>query len=75
MFFSSYMLVAMTIDRYQSICYPISHRVWKPQESHRKIAIFWVIAFLLCAPQILVFGIGHDGICESQLGPLKGNLS
>ena len=46
----------MAVDRYQTICYPMVNRVWKPQTSHKKIAVAWIFAIALCSPQAVVFG-------------------
>ena len=74
------------VDRYQTICYPMVHRIWKPANSHRKIGLAWVIALVFCVPQAFVFGgqqqqqqaDADDGStkgelkCVAHLGPQEG---
>ena len=62
----------MAVDRFQTICYPMVHRIWKPSRSHRKTALAWALALAFCAPQALVFGVGEDGRCGAVLGTLQG---
>jgi hypothetical protein len=73
---SSYTLVMTALDRFQSICYPMVHRVWKPRDSHRKIAVAWATALALCVPQAFIFGAeatlsGQVG-CVAYLGSIDG---
>ena len=62
----------MAVDRFQTICYPMVHRIWQPAGSHRKIALAWALALAFCAPQALVFAAGEDGRCAAALGTLQG---
>ncbi len=45
----------MAVDRFQTICYPMVNRVWKPEISRKKIAVAWATALLACIPQLFVF--------------------
>ncbi|XP_062282468.1 vasopressin V2 receptor-like [Scomber scombrus] len=56
MFASSYMIVAMTMDRYYAICCPLqAHRSWTTQRRNSFILLAWGLSLLLSLPQVFIF--------------------
>jgi hypothetical protein len=56
LFSSSYILVMISMDRFQAICYPMTNHFWQPSRSKLKIVIAWIIALVFCIPQAIIFG-------------------
>ena len=77
--FSSYILVATAVDRFQTICYPLMHRIWKPENSYRKIGLAWAISLVFCIPQTLLHGVeggeDEDKTCCRMVEGLQGELN
>lgn len=57
MFASSYMLVAMTADRYIAVCHPLKTLQQPARRSRAMIAAAWTLSFVLSAPQLFVFSM------------------
>uniref|UniRef100_A0A3P8VM55 Vasopressin V2 receptor n=1 Tax=Cynoglossus semilaevis TaxID=244447 RepID=A0A3P8VM55_CYNSE len=56
MFASSYMIVAMTMDRHYAICCPLrAHRSGATQRCNHFIVVAWVLSLLLSLPQVFIF--------------------
>ncbi|XP_061760282.1 vasopressin V2 receptor isoform X2 [Nerophis ophidion] len=56
MFASSYMIVAMTIDRHYAICCPLlAHRSWATQRWNSLTLLAWGLSLLLSLPQVFIF--------------------
>ncbi|XP_054648565.1 vasopressin V2 receptor-like [Dunckerocampus dactyliophorus] len=56
MFASSYMIVAMTIDRHYAICCPLlAHRSWATHRWNTFILLAWGLSLLLSLPQVFIF--------------------
>ncbi|XP_049611917.1 vasopressin V2 receptor [Syngnathus scovelli] len=56
MFASSYMIVAMTIDRHYAICCPLlAHRSWATHRWNTLILLAWGLSSLLSVPQVFIF--------------------
>ncbi|KAI5612455.1 vasopressin V2 receptor [Silurus asotus] len=56
MFASSYMIVAMTVDRHYAICCPLqAYRGGKPSRWNTPIMLAWVLALVLSLPQVFIF--------------------
>ncbi|XP_015274579.1 PREDICTED: vasopressin V2 receptor, partial [Gekko japonicus] len=55
MFASSYVIVAMTYDRYQAICRPMVAFRKGPACRYRPVAVAWAASFLLGLPQLFIF--------------------
>ncbi|XP_026776257.3 vasopressin V2 receptor isoform X1 [Pangasianodon hypophthalmus] len=56
MFASSYMIVAMTVDRHYAICCPLqAYRGGKPSRWNTPIMVAWGLALLLSLPQVFIF--------------------
>ncbi|XP_034733481.1 vasopressin V2 receptor-like isoform X2 [Etheostoma cragini] len=56
MFASSYMIVAMTMDRHYAICWPLhAHRSGATQRWNTFILLAWGLSLLLSLPQVFIF--------------------
>ncbi|KAJ0064578.1 hypothetical protein NL108_010913, partial [Boleophthalmus pectinirostris] len=56
MFASSYMIVAMTLDRHYAICCPLqAHRSGAMHRWNSFILMAWALALLLSVPQVFIF--------------------
>ncbi|KAG7237876.1 hypothetical protein INR49_031669 [Caranx melampygus] len=56
MFASSYMIVAMTVDRHYAICCPLqAHRSVATQRWNTFILLAWGLSLLLSLPQVFIF--------------------
>ncbi|XP_034058440.1 vasopressin V2 receptor-like isoform X1 [Gymnodraco acuticeps] len=56
MFASSYMIVAMTVDRHYAICCPLlAHRSWATQRWNSFILLAWGLSLVLSLPQVFIF--------------------
>ncbi|KAL8164402.1 UNVERIFIED_CONTAM: Vasopressin V2 receptor [Gekko kuhli] len=55
MFASSYVIVAMTYDRYRAICRPMVAFRKGPACRYRPVAVAWGASFLLGLPQLFIF--------------------
>ncbi|KAG8222140.1 hypothetical protein J437_LFUL002137 [Ladona fulva] len=54
-YLSSYLLVAMAIDRHRAVCRPLSVRAFLPRSPRRLVAIAWALSALFSLPQAFVF--------------------
>lgn len=56
MFASSFMIVAMTVDRHNAICCPLqTYKGGAISRWNRSIIVAWGLAFLLSVPQVFIF--------------------
>ncbi|XP_040007700.1 vasopressin V2 receptor-like [Xiphias gladius] len=56
MFASSYMIVAMTVDRHYAICCPLqAHRSGATQRWNSFVVLAWGLSLLLSLPQVFIF--------------------
>ncbi|XP_047465003.1 vasopressin V2 receptor-like isoform X2 [Mugil cephalus] len=56
MFASSYMIVAMTVDRHHAICCPLqAYRGGAVSRCNTPVMVAWVLAFVLSIPQVFIF--------------------
>uniref|UniRef100_A0A673HZM9 Vasopressin V2 receptor-like n=1 Tax=Sinocyclocheilus rhinocerous TaxID=307959 RepID=A0A673HZM9_9TELE len=56
MFASSYMIVAMTVDRHYAICSPLqAYRGGAPSRWNTPITVAWGLALVLSLPQVFIF--------------------
>ncbi|XP_055974789.1 vasopressin V1b receptor [Sorex fumeus] len=57
MFASTYMLLAMTLDRYLAVCHPL-HSLQQPSQfTYPLIAAPWLLAAILSLPQVFIFSL------------------
>uniref|UniRef100_A0A3B3YHK4 Vasopressin V2 receptor n=1 Tax=Poecilia mexicana TaxID=48701 RepID=A0A3B3YHK4_9TELE len=56
MFASSYMIVAMTVDRHHAICCPLqAYRVGAMSRWNTPVIVAWALALVLSIPQVFIF--------------------
>ncbi|KFO19630.1 Vasopressin V1b receptor [Fukomys damarensis] len=57
MFASTYMLLAMTLDRYLAVCHPLRSLQWPSQSTYLLVATPWLLAAILSLPQVFIFSL------------------
>ncbi|XP_003474716.1 vasopressin V1b receptor [Cavia porcellus] len=57
MFASTYMLLAMTLDRYLAVCHPLRNLQQPSQSTYLLIAAPWLLAAVLSLPQVFIFSL------------------
>ncbi|XP_057584935.1 vasopressin V1b receptor [Hippopotamus amphibius kiboko] len=57
MFASTYMLLAMTLDRYLAVCHPLRSLQPPSQSTYPLIAAPWLLAAILSLPQVFIFSL------------------
>ncbi|XP_061486350.1 vasopressin V1b receptor [Rhineura floridana] len=57
MFASTYMLIAMTLDRYMAVCHPLRTLQQPSCQAYLMIGITWLVSCLLSLPQIFIFSV------------------
>lgn len=57
MFASTYMLIAMTLDRYMAVCHPLRTLQQSSYQAYLMIGITWLLSCLLSLPQIFIFSM------------------
>nr|QDQ69341.1 vasopressin receptor 1b [Callimico goeldii] len=57
MFASTYMLLAMTLDRYLAVCHPLRSLQQPDQSTYPLIAAPWLLAAILSLPQVFIFSL------------------
>uniref|UniRef100_A0A8C6I183 Vasopressin V1b receptor n=1 Tax=Mus spicilegus TaxID=10103 RepID=A0A8C6I183_MUSSI len=57
MFASTYMLLAMTLDRYLAVCHPLRSLQQPSQSTYPLIAAPWLLAAILSLPQVFIFSL------------------
>nr|XP_012314627.1 vasopressin V1b receptor [Aotus nancymaae] len=57
MFASTYMLLAMTVDRYLAVCHPLRSLQQPGQSTYPLIAAPWLLAAILSLPQVFIFSL------------------
>lgn len=55
MYASSYVLLTTAIDRYVSICYPITSQTWTNKRIHCMITLAWILSLLCAIPNLVLF--------------------
>lgn len=73
MFASSYMIVAMTVDRHHAICCPLqAYRGGAMSRWNTPVMVAWGLALLLSIPQVRALA-GHQG-CKRIIGIFTSDL-
>ncbi|KAM9212199.1 vasopressin V1b receptor [Dugong dugon] len=57
MFASTYMLLAMTLDRYLAVCHPLRSLQQPSQSTYPLITAPWLLAVILSLPQVFIFSL------------------
>ncbi|NXT83466.1 V1BR protein, partial [Zapornia atra] len=57
MFASTYMLIAMTLDRYMAVCHPLRTLQQPSRQAYVMIGATWLLSCLLSLPQIFIFSL------------------
>ncbi|NXC41358.1 V1BR protein, partial [Penelope pileata] len=57
MFASTYVLLAMTLDRYVAVCHPLRALRQPARRPHAMIAAAWLLSCLLSLPQLFIFSL------------------
>ncbi|XP_015272495.1 PREDICTED: vasopressin V1b receptor [Gekko japonicus] len=57
MFASTYMLIAMTLDRYMAVCHPLRTLQQSSYQAYLMIGMTWLLSCLLSLPQIFIFSM------------------
>ncbi|XP_060886407.1 arginine vasopressin receptor 2, like [Labrus mixtus] len=57
MFASTYMIVAMTIDRYHAVCKPMVSFLKSPFRRYLSIGAAWLISLAFSSPQLFIFSL------------------
>ncbi|KAM3587505.1 uncharacterized protein V6R79_007255 [Siganus canaliculatus] len=61
MFASTYMIVAMTIDRYHAVCRPMVSFLKGSFRRYLSICAAWLISFAFSSPQLFIFSLQEVG--------------
>lgn len=56
-YYSTYVLITMTVDRYEAVCKPMVGLSWSPARGSLYIAIAFVLSHLQGVPQIVFFAL------------------
>lgn len=57
MFASTYMLLAMTLDRYVAVCHPLRTLQQPSRRAYAMIGATWLLSSLLSLPQVFIFSL------------------
>ncbi|XP_068774715.1 vasopressin V1b receptor [Struthio camelus] len=57
MFASTYMLIAMTLDRYMAVCHPLRTLQQPSRQAYAMIGATWLLSCLLSLPQLFIFSL------------------
>lgn len=67
MYTSSFLLVAISADRFYAICKPLANiRSGRYNRPVLYAAIAWITSFFMSMPQLVIFGKSEDGDCMGQ---------
>ena len=66
MYGSTYVLIMTALDRYMSICHPLTSQTWTTRRVHVMVLIAWALSGLFSIPQLIIFSYkeraGTDGV-------------
>ncbi|NXC07216.1 V1BR protein, partial [Orthonyx spaldingii] len=57
MFASTYMLLAMTLDRYLAVCHPLQSLRQPGRQAYAMVGATWLLSCLLSLPQVFIFSL------------------
>ncbi|NWV47850.1 V1BR protein, partial [Daphoenositta chrysoptera] len=57
MFASTYMLLAMTLDRYLAVCHPLQSLRQPGRQAYAMVGAAWLLGCLLSLPQLFIFSL------------------
>lgn len=55
MYASTYVLVVTALDRYISICHPLTSHTWTKRRANVMVLVAWVLSLLFSTPQLILF--------------------
>ena len=67
MYSSTYVLIMTALDRYMSICHPLTSQTWTTRRVHLMVLIAWTLSGLFAIPQLIIFSYKprmHDGVYD-----------
>ena len=67
MYSSTYVLIMTALDRYMSICHPLTSQTWTTRRVHVMTLIAWLLAGLFALPQLFIFSYKqrpYDGVYD-----------
>lgn len=66
MYSSTYVLIVTALDRYMSICHPLTSQTWTSKRVHFMVLIAWLLSGLFSIPQLIIFSYGkrYDGVYD-----------
>ena len=61
MYGSTYVLIMTALDRYMSICHPLTSQTWTTRRVHMMVLIAWTLSGLFSIPQLIIFSYKERG--------------
>ena len=55
MYASTYVLVVTALDRYISICHPLTSHTWTKRRANAMVLVAWVLSLVFSIPQLILF--------------------
>lgn len=75
MYSSTYVLIMTALDRYMSICHPLTSQTWTTKRVHIMVFIAWLLSGLFSIPQLVIFSYKkrYDGVydCLDNFDPVN----
>lgn len=65
MYSSTYVLIMTALDRYMSICHPLTSQTWTTKRVHLMVLIAWILSGLFSVPQLIIFSYGKSPYGEA----------
>ena len=66
MYSSTYVLIMTALDRYMSICHPLTSQTWTSRRVHVMGMLAWILSALFAIPQLVIFSYKkrYDGVYD-----------
>lgn len=66
MYGSTYVLIMTALDRYMSICHPLTSQTWTSRRVHVMVLTAWTLSGLFSIPQLVIFSYKqrYDGVYD-----------